>query len=281
MLCQRHFKNADFADDSMTKLLRTAIPNDGAPTSRMFSSVGHSQQKPLCDISNLQNTETAPQLNAEGNEPVITQSTVPYDHHAIENFQPVAGPSTASPSQAQQTRENKLFGKCRKYMQKVCQLRNRLKNFKKKEILNVITEDIAVKKLSEKITPAFSLLLQGQIRNFKKKVTGRRWSKEEKITALRIYKRSPTCYRLLRRLFPLPSISTLKTLLRKLPFGVGINKPIFTVLKRFAVTQAPSDTLMFDEMSIKKHLQYNPKDDIIEGYQDHGTHGRSSATAML
>ncbi|KAH9632245.1 hypothetical protein HF086_002880 [Spodoptera exigua] len=33
---------------------------------------------------------------------------------------------------------------------------------------------------------------------------------------------------------------------------------------------------MFDEMSIKKHFQYNPKDDIIEGYEYHGTHARSA-----
>lgn len=36
---------------------------------------------------------------------------------------------------------------------------------------------------------------------------------------------------------------------------------------------------MFDEMSIKKHMFYNSKDDIIEGFQDHGTQGRSPTVA--
>lgn len=96
------------------------------------------------------------------------------------------------------------------------------------------------------------LLLQSQIKNYKKKLTGRRWSKEEKISALRIFKRSPTCYRLLRRLFHLPSPSTLKSLLNKVPFSVGVNQPVFDVLKQHINCQKPSDNyyiLMWDEMS--------------------------------
>ncbi|CAH0718938.1 unnamed protein product, partial [Brenthis ino] len=141
---------------------------------------------------------------------------------------------------------------------------------------------MAVKKLSAKISPTFALLLQGQLRNYKKKITGRRWTKEAKITALRMFKISPTCYRLLRRLFHLPAPTTLKTLLNRVPFSVGINHPVFEVMKKHTQLQKPSNneyTLMFDEMSLKKHLQYNPKDDVIEGYQDHASQGRSPLIA--
>ncbi|KAL0879435.1 hypothetical protein ABMA27_003186 [Loxostege sticticalis] len=33
---------------------------------------------------------------------------------------------------------------------------------------------------------------------------------------------------------------------------------------------------MFDEISLKNHLQYNPRVDLIEGFQDHGVQGRSA-----
>lgn len=179
-------------------------------------------------------------------------------------------------------REKFLYAKCSKYMRKICQLRNRVRHLKSKDILKRVTDDVSIKKLSEKISPTFAQLLQGQIRNFKKKSTGRRWNKKEKITALRIYKRSPTCYRLLQRLFQLPSPSTLKSLLNRVPFNAGINQPVFEVLQNYTKTQKPSDneyTLMFDEMSIKKHLNYNPKEDVIEGFQDHASQGRSPLIA--
>lgn len=32
-------------------------------------------------------------------------------------------------------------------------------------------------------------------------------------------------------------------------------------------------------MSIRKHLHYNPKVDEMQGFQDHGNHGRNNAIA--
>lgn len=182
----------------------------------------------------------------------------------------------------QTAKERQLFEKCSKYMQNVWRLRNRLKHLKTQVVMKELTDSNAIKKISKKITPAFALLLQGQIRNFKKKNSGRRWTKEEKIVALRLFKRSPTCYRLLRRLFQLPSPSTLKALLNRVPFTVGVNQSL-EVLTDYTKRQNPSDNyyiLMFDEMSLKKHFNYNEKEDFIEGYQDHGTQGRSPNVAI-
>lgn len=188
----------------------------------------------------------------------------------------------ATQEKCQTEREKQLYEKCAKYMKKVFQLQSRMKTLKNKVVLNELTDSNAVKKLSKKITPAFALLLQAQIRNCSKKSTGRRWSKEEKIVALRLFKRSPTCYRLLRRLFQLPSPGTLKALLNRVPFAVGVNGSVLDVIAEFTKSQTPSDMtyiLMFDEMSIRKHFQYNQKDDLIDGYQDHGTQGRSPNVA--
>lgn len=191
-------------------------------------------------------------------------------------------PSRTPTRQPKTPKEQYLLTKCRKHLKHIWQLRNRIKTLKNKDMLKVLHKNKSIDMLMKNITPTFALLLQAQIKNVKKKTKGRRWTTEEKVTALRLYKRSPTCYRLLRRLFCLPSESTLKFLLSKFSLKVGVNKCIFSVLKRTAELQTASDNeyiIIFDEMSIKKNIMYNRKTDIIEGFQDHGLQGRSPQIA--
>ncbi|XP_045506276.1 uncharacterized protein LOC123702543 [Colias croceus] len=256
VLCERHFKPEDMSNDSMKRLAHNAVP---------------------CDVEHA----LAPSYS---NEPSRPTERIP-----LSNIDVNMEPGTSGTCQSQLPKKGKmteqeaiLYKKCTKFMSRICTLQNTIKRLKANSVLKVLAEDKAVEKLSKNITPAFSLLLQGQIRNSKRKLTGKRWSKEEKIIALRIYKRSPTCYRLLRRLFCLPSASTLKNRLNKVLMDVGCNTSVLEVLKKFVKTQHPQDNeyvLMFVEMSLKKHLQYNQKDDMIEGFQDHGTQGRSEQLA--
>lgn len=54
------------------------------------------------------------------------------------------------------------------------------------------------------------------------------------------------------------------------------------MIKKFLSTQPPNDNeyiLMFDDMSIKNHIQYNNREYRLEGYQDHGIQGRSPQLA--
>ncbi|KAH9645946.1 hypothetical protein HF086_011408, partial [Spodoptera exigua] len=100
--------------------------------------------------------------------------------------------------------------------------------------------------------------------------------------ALGIYKKSPACYRLLRRMFALPSQSSLNKLLNKVPLKPGINRHIFKTLMKISDKQTEDDNLCilsFDEMSIRKHLSYNESQDEIQGFQDHGNHGRNHQIA--
>lgn len=126
------------------------------------------------------------------------------------NIEPVAGPSrslqditnifpaniqSAQPQIQSNIKEKQMYIKCTKYVKKISALQQRMKIMKRETSLKDISENKAVKKLMQSITPAFAVLLQGQLRNLKKKKPARRWSKEEKITALRIFKKSPSCYR--------------------------------------------------------------------------------------
>lgn len=141
----------------------------------------------------------------------------------------------------QKLNDTALYKNCRKHMKRICYLRNRVKQLKGKDLLNVLTENESVQSLMKKLSPSFALMLQSQLRNAKRKHTGRRWTLEEKIIALRLYKRSATCYRLLQRLWCLPAPSTLKSLLSQFNLNTGINNKILNGLKNYIKKQNPSD----------------------------------------
>ncbi|CAH2085875.1 unnamed protein product [Euphydryas editha] len=83
-------------------------------------------------------------------------------------------------------------------------------------------------------------------------------------------------------MFALPGQSCLDKLLNCVPLKPGINKHLFESLKKMAQKQTDEDNislLLFDEMSIRKHLHYNCKLEQIQGFQDHGNHGRNEQIA--
>lgn len=110
--------------------------------------------------------------------------------------------------------------------------------------------------------------IMSQIKLQKKTPKGRRFTMKDKIFALTIYKQGPKNYRLLEKIFALPSKYTLKKLLEKIPLKCGLNPCIMENLKKRVEKLHPLDrycTLIFDEMSTSPQLQYNPKLDQIEG----------------
>lgn len=187
---------------------------------------------------------------------------------------------TKEPSRKRQ----RLCSNFKKHLKKVYRLRQRIQKMKNQSFLNEIIKNDSVSAiLKSKISNTTAIILQGELKNFKKRSKARRWDTDSKIIALRLYKRSPTCYKLLRRMMCLPAPSTLKSLLNRFKLSVGINQQIFkTLQKKASKSEGSSENeyvLMWDEMSIKKNLQYNPKEDMIEGFQDHSNQGRSPAIA--
>jgi len=71
--------------------------------------------------------------------------------------------------------------------------------------------------------------IESQIRTQHKKTRGRRFSLNDKVFALSLFKESDKA--LLQKVFALPSRSSLTNLLKKIPFQPGINKIIFQHLK--------------------------------------------------
>ncbi|XP_063913322.1 uncharacterized protein LOC135136087 [Zophobas morio] len=129
--------------------------------------------------------------------------------------------------------------------------------------------------LVEGLSPLQQRFFNSQIRNVNRKPKGRSFTFEEKVDAIAIWKHGPKTYKLLSRMFTLPSIDTLRATLNKVPIEPGINKPIFEVLRKQVCRRMDSKynlcTLIFDEMSIQPHLDYLPCEDRVVGFEDDGT----------
>lgn len=100
--------------------------------------------------------------------------------------------------------------------------------------------------------------------------------------ALSLYKESHSGYKLLQKLFTLPSSRTLRRLLQKIPIHAGINHVIFSHLSYQQSLMRNVDDklciLMWDEISLQPHLQYDKTNDKIVGFKDWG-HKRTQRIA--
>lgn len=112
----------------------------------------------------------------------------------------------------------------------------------------------------------FTLL---QLRETNKPKMGRRFSKKEKVMALALYKQGPKAYRWLRKVFVLPAPVTLSRMISMASLRPGINDHLFKQLKKRVDKMKQDDKmclLLFDEMAISPHFDYNKKRDTITGF---------------
>lgn len=127
--------------------------------------------------------------------------------------------------------------------------------------------------LSQKMTRAAKLFFEMQITQFKKKAKGRRFTLDQKILALSLYKPSPKAYRLLSQMCILPKRKTLQKLLAQVELKPGVQDTTFDQLKRKVVKMPKSHrycTLVFDEMTIDASVNLDRKNDLINGLCDNG-----------
>lgn len=98
-----------------------------------------------------------------------------------------------------------------------------------------------VSRLSPKITAAASLFMKLQVRETKKSSRGHRFNLDEKMLSLSLYKRSPKCYRMLAKLFTLPSKRTLNNILSSVKISPGICPLMMKVLTDNVKNLKPSE----------------------------------------
>jgi hypothetical protein len=178
------------------------------------------------------------------------------------------------------SRRNDLTPRCKKFYKtvvesatKVYRLQSKIKDFKSR-LANAenFADGVSFQHFSELNAPTQTFFLQ-QLRTQKLPPKGRRFSLEEKILALSLLKASGKGFRLLSKLFVLPSRRTLTNLLNQLPYRPGLNQHVFNALKQSVRKMKPVDrhcVVMFDEISISTGLTYSKKEDRIEGFEDLG-----------
>ena len=97
----------------------------------------------------------------------------------------------------------------------------------------------ATKTNKKELLDDLSLHLSGQAFSFIKsqvlmsdvKGRGRRWARRDKSFALTLFHKSPKIYKLLRKVFFLPSVTTLRRSLKGFKLNPGFNKNLFKALQ--------------------------------------------------
>lgn len=135
-------------------------------------------------------------------------------------------------------------------------------------------DELIMNKIALKITPVLLLFSNLQLRETKKKSRGRRFTLNEKMLSLSSFKKSPKSYKLLSKLFTLPSSRTLNSLLSTVKLKAGINTNLMKMITE-NVKKLPLKSrycvLMFDKVSLSPELQYNSSTGIIHGFEDNGS----------
>ncbi|XP_046141602.1 uncharacterized protein LOC123987764 [Osmia bicornis bicornis] len=133
---------------------------------------------------------------------------------------------------------------------------------------------VGVCQVLENLPTPLHAMISAQMRNEGRPIYGRRFTEEEKVLALSIYKQSPKAFRYLSKLFLLPSIETLRKLLSHIPLRAGICDNVFRELEErsesFQDEKSRYAILLFDEIKLSPSLVYNPSMDIVEGFVDSG-----------
>lgn len=105
------------------------------------------------------------------------------------------------------------------------------------------------------------------------------WSKDEKQLALSLYYKSPGNYKhMIEKLkFCLPSVRVIQSWLKILYLRTGVNNTLSRKLALKAKTMTDRErtcAVMFDEIALKKQLEFNISEDVVEGYQDLASLGK-------
>ena len=113
------------------------------------------------------------------------------------------------------------------------------------------------------------------LRNANKSRGGRRYTPDERLLCISIYKKSAAAYRYMCTFLPLPTPRRLRQVLRKIHLDCGVTKTMKDCLKE-AANRMTDDLqkvciLMWDEAALKLHIQHCPLKDKVVGVEDWGT----------
>lgn len=116
------------------------------------------------------------------------------------------------------------------------------KEYKKARTLNnyrarakralVFSKEKSMEELAKNMNPLTKRILWMQLKLCTKHKKARRFTTEEKLIALSIYKQGPKSYKFLQKIFILPCKTTLKKMISQINIEPGINPQIFELIKK-------------------------------------------------
>lgn len=114
------------------------------------------------------------------------------------------------------------------------------------------------------------LSVDSMLQNVGKSAKGRRFTHDQKVLYLTEYKKSPATYRSRQKNFNLPTQTTLKKMLNKIPLDSGINDAIrdrlLVARKKMTDDLDAVCVLIWDEVSCDAHFDYDHENDRISGF---------------
>jgi len=175
-------------------------------------------------------------------------------------------------------RKKLLYNVVKKYKRRALVLNKRCLTAKQRILKAERFMQIYGKSMS-RLNQSTQNFVQSQIRMQIQKPRSRRFTIEDKVFALSLYKQSGKAYRALAKTFALPSRKSFLDILKKIPFEAGINDHIFEHLKLAVKKLKKLDrycSIVFDEIALSASLQYTDRHAKVIGFKDLGGPHRSS-----
>lgn len=160
----------------------------------------------------------------------------------------------------------------------ICKLKAKVRHLTRQK-----TSKMDVMNELKRLLPAKSYaFFSTQLRMCQRKANGFRWTVQDKAFFLSLLHASPKCYRLLCKVFSMPSVRTLQKVIKSPDFKPGFNQSILSTIKKAMETMTPRDkvcAIITDEMSLKQAVHYDEPADRVKGFEELGKSHRSSFVA--
>ena len=271
-LCSKHFEQNQFMNESRSSLVWNAVPT-------LFDVPNPPAQitikRPLPNRFETPSNEPKEGTRFEdisANDPtgIAHIASAPESSHTHDFNSNMPAPNT--PEKTALKRKIKLLNS------KIY----RLKNKKEKELNRKAKLDVLTNQLRDYLPESTVSFISTQLKVSGKHGSQLRWPLKDKMLCLSIFYQSRKAYKLLARIFKLPSISTLKRTLRKSNVYPGFTEKIFEALAVKVKSMSDHDrqcTLIFDEIALKSEVTYDASRDKLEGFEDFGSLGQSKYIA--
>ena len=196
----------------------------------------------------------------------------------VENVPPVELPAAAeTPGQ-----DKRMAAMINKYRCRISRQKRRIAELSERQKRECRKVDEAIETTSKILPAPIQSFLKSQLKAASVAPNGRRYTDENLMFALAIYYQGPRAYRFLRKRFFLPSPRLLRKRMEHIQTRSGFSDAIIAIMKE-KLREAPAADkvciITFDEMMLKTGLTYIRGDDMVEGFEDFGSLGRTSRPA--